>query len=241
MNQLRADCPWDRKQTIETLRQQTLEEVYELVESIDEKNWKGLKEELGDVLLHILFYSKIAEEKNEFNINDVIEAISNKLISRHPHIYSIVKLETEQEVKENWEKLKLSEGKESILSGVPTALPAIIKALRLQEKTKKVGFEWEHIHQVKEKLDEELIELNEAINFGEKEKIEEEFGDVFFTLINYSRFLNIDPDFALEKTNKKFIRRFQAMEQLAKQKNKQLDDLNLAEMDLLWNEVKSKE
>jgi MazG family protein len=238
MDELREECPWDKKQTIQTLRQLTIEEVYELADSITEQNWQGLKEELGDILLHIIFYSKIGAEQNQFDIHDVIEGVCNKLVNRHPHIYSNVKVENDEQVKQNWEQIKLKEGKKSILSGVPQSLPAIVKALRLQEKTKTVGFEWEHIGQVKEKVDEEIGELYEAVDKGNQNEIEEEFGDVLFALVNYARFANIDPEHALELTNKKFIKRFQYIEAAAKEQGKILDNMSLEEMDALWNEAK---
>ncbi len=242
LNELRTECPWDRKQTIHTLRQQTLEEVYELADAITENDWSHIKEELGDMLLHILFYSKIGEEQKQFTLEDVIEGVCNKLVARHPHIYGSVKVENEQDVKQNWEKIKQQEGKkESILSGVPPSLPALMKALRLQEKTKQVGFEWENTEQVKAKVDEEIQELYEAAEEGDKAHIEEEMGDVFFALINYSRFLHVDPEQALERTNKKFIRRFQQIEVMAKQEGKSLHDMTLQEMDALWNKVKTLE
>lgn len=241
LNELREQCPWDRKQTIHTLRQQTIEEVYELADSITDENWQGLKEELGDLLLHIVFYSKIGTEQGKFTFNDVIESVCNKLVNRHPHIYSSVKVKDEEQVKQNWEQIKLKEGKTSILSGVPPSLPAIVKALRLQDKTKQVGFEWDHIDQVKEKVDEEIAELYEAVAEGKQKKIEEEFGDVLFALVNYARFAKVDPEQALEKTNKKFIRRFQYIEAMAKEQGKNLYDMSLAEMDELWNKAKGKE
>ncbi len=241
MDELRERCPWDKKQTIQTLRPQTLEELYELTDAITDENWQGIKEELGDVLLHIIFYCKIGEEKNEFGLGDVIETVCNKLVARHPHIYSNVVAEDDTQVKQNWEKLKLKEGKKSILSGVPKALPAIVKALRLQEKTKQVGFEWENTEQVKDKVDEEMNELFEAVNTNDSNKIEDEFGDVLFALVNYARFLNVDPENALERTNKKFIRRFQQIETLAAEKGNVLHDMTLKEMDDLWNEVKKEE
>lgn len=241
MNELRERCPWDKKQTIQTLRQLTLEEVYELTDAITENDWQGLKEELGDILLHLVFYSRIAEEEKHFSFDDVIEAISNKLVARHPHIYSSTVVADDEEVKKNWEQLKLKEGKKSILSGVPKALPAVVKALRLQEKTKTVGFEWDHIDQVKEKVDEEIRELYEAAESGDKNAMEDELGDVLFALVNYARFAGIDPEHALERTNKKFIRRFQSIEQKAAASGKKLHDMTLAEMDTLWNEVKSEE
>lgn len=241
MDELRERCPWDKKQTIQTLRQQTLEEVYELTDAISDENWQGLKEELGDMLLHIVFYSKIGAEQNQFTFDDVIEGVCNKLVARHPHIYSNADVENEDQVKQNWEKLKLKEGKKSVLSGIPQSLPAIIKALRLQEKTRQVGFEWDHLGQVKEKVDEEIAELYEAVDKGDQKHIEEEFGDVLFALVNYARFIHVDPEHALEVTNKKFIRRFQQMEVIAGQQSKLLHDMTLAEMDALWNEVKKQE
>lgn len=241
MDELREQCPWDRKQTIQTLRQQTLEEVYELTDAISEENWPAIKEELGDMLLHIIFYSKIGSEQSLFTLDDVIEGVCNKLVARHPHIYGSVQVENEEQVKQNWEKLKLKEGKKSVLSGVPQSLPALMKALRLQEKAKQVGFEWDHTAQVKEKVDEEIQELYEAVDKGEQGAIEDELGDVLFALINYARFVHVDPEHALEKTNKKFIRRFQQMETMAQLDGKALHDMNLAEMDALWNKAKELE
>ncbi|MGZ5192124.1 MAG: nucleoside triphosphate pyrophosphohydrolase, partial [Flavisolibacter sp.] len=233
------------KQTIQSLRQMTLEETYELTEAISENNWKSIREELGDLLLHIIFYSKIAEEKKEFNINDVIEGISKKLIDRHPHIYGdptnegkMVMVENEEDVKKNWEKLKIREGKTSILSGVPKALPALVKAMRLQEKAKQVGFEWENKDQVWEKVKEEENELHEAIQQKDQHKIEEEFGDLIFSLVNFARFLNIDAENAVEITNKKFISRFTQMEEKAMASGKDLNSMTLQEMDQIWNHIK---
>jgi MazG family protein len=241
MDELREQCPWDKKQTIHTLQPQTLEEVYELSETIVNEDWKGLKEELGDLLLHIVFYSKIGSEKNQFTLDDVIEGVCNKLINRHPHIYSTVKVENDTEVKQNWEKIKQQEGKKSVLSGVPASMPALIKALRLQEKTKQVGFEWENTAQVKDKVEEEMRELYEAVEKENQDEIEEEFGDVLFALINYARFVKVDPERALEQTNKKFIRRFRLIEDMAQQQGKSLHDMTLQEMDALWNKVKEQE
>lgn len=241
MDELRENCPWDKKQTIQSLRPQTIEETYELADAIAEEDWQGLKEELGDLLLHIVFYSKIGAERGEFTLDDVIEGVCNKLVSRHPHIYSSTVVNDEEEVKQNWEKLKLKEGKKSILSGLPQSIPAIMKALQLQNKTKQVGFEWDHIDQVKEKVDEEIGELYEAVATGEQDNIEEEFGDVLFALVNYARFAKVDPEMALEKTNKKFIRRFQHIEAMAAEEGKLLHDMTLAEMDALWNKVKAQE
>ena len=247
MNELRQKCPWDKKQTIQTLRQLTIEETYELADAIDAEDWVGIKEELGDILLHIVFYAKIGSEKNEFELDDVINGICDKLISRHPHIYGDGKMEglktviTEEDVKENWEKLKLKEGKKSILQGVPKSLPSMVKAIRLQEKSKTVGFEWENIEQVYAKVEEELNELKEAVKTGNHNMIEDEMGDVFFSLVNFARFLHVDADSALERTNKKFIRRFMAIEAVATAQNKSLEDMSLAEMDTIWNEIKQKE
>ena len=240
MEELRAQCPWDQKQTIESLRPLTIEETYELCDAIIKKDWNGLKEELGDVLLHLVFYAKIASEQNQFNFNDVIEAVCNKLVYRHPHIYSNVKVSNEQEVKENWEKLKQKERNKSILSGVPDALPALIKALRIQDKSKQIGFEWDTTEQVQAKVKEELDELQEAMEENNQDHIEEEFGDVLFSLVNLARFLNVDPELALERTNRKFMDRFNKMEVLAEENGKSLLDMNLEEMDALWNFVKSK-
>jgi MazG family protein len=238
MDELREKCPWDRKQTIQSLRQMTLEETYELTEAISEENWKGIKEELGDLLLHIVFYSKIGAEQNKFTINEVIEGISKKLIDRHPHIYGDVKVENDEDVKRNWEKLKLKEGKTSVLQGVPKTLPALIKSMRLQEKAKQVGFEWENKEQVWEKVKEEEAELQEAIEIGEPAKIEEEFGDLVFSLVNFARFLNVDAENALEVTNKKFINRFTQMEEKALASGKNLNAMTLLEMDAIWNQIK---
>ncbi|MBS1588572.1 MAG: nucleoside triphosphate pyrophosphohydrolase [Bacteroidetes bacterium] len=241
MDELRENCPWDKKQTIHTLRQQTFEEVYELADAITEHDWQAIKEELGDVLLHLVFYSRIGMEQGQFSFDDVVESICNKLVARHPHIYSTIQVADENEVKQNWEKLKLKEGKRSVLSGVPQSLPAVVKALRLQEKTKQVGFEWDHVSQVREKVDEEIGELYEAVASGISDRIEDEFGDVLFALVNYARFVGVDPENALERTNKKFIRRFQEVENLAAYKGKNLTEMTLDEMDALWNEVKKGE
>ncbi len=241
MDELRERCPWDKKQTLETLRQQTLEEVYELADAISENDYKGLKEELGDLLLHIVFYSKIGAEAGKFTFDDVVEGVCNKLVSRHPHIYSSLSVNNEEEVKQNWEKLKLKEGKKSVLSGLPVSLPELMKALRIQGKAKQVGFEWEHTRQVQEKVDEEIRELYEAVEQGNREHIEEELGDVLFAVINYSRFVHVDPEQALGKTNKKFVRRFLAVEAMAEKEGKALYDMSLEEMDTLWNKAKTEE
>ena len=238
MNDLREKCPWDKKQTIETLRQLTIEETYELADSITDTNWKGIKEELGDLLLHIIFYAKIGSEQNQFSLHDVINGVCEKLIFRHPHIYGDVKVEDEEEVKRNWEKLKMKEGKKSVLSGVPKSLPATVKAMRLEEKAKQVGFEWDNKEQVWEKVEEEKAELFEAIASGDPDRMEDELGDVFFSLINYARFLNLDAENALERTNKKFIARFNKMELAAQETGKPLQEMSLAEMDAIWNQIK---
>ncbi|MBL0355649.1 MAG: nucleoside triphosphate pyrophosphohydrolase [Chitinophagaceae bacterium] len=238
MDDLREKCPWDKKQTIDTLRQLTIEETYELADSITGHDWKGIKEELGDLLLHIVFYAKIGTEQNQFTLQEVINGVCEKLIFRHPHIYGDVKVNDEEDVKRNWEKLKMKEGKESVLSGVPKSLPATVKAMRLQEKAKQVGFEWENKDQVWEKVEEEENELLEAIASGNQVHIEEELGDVFFSLINFARFLQVDAENALEKTNKKFISRFTKMEAAAKEDGKSLQHMTLEEMDSIWNKIK---
>lgn len=238
MDELREKCPWDRKQTIQSLRQLTIEETYELADAITDENWQGIKEELGDLLLHIVFYARIGNERNAFTLEDVITSICDKLIARHPHIYADVTVKNEEDVKKNWEKLKLKEGKTSILSGVPLSLPAMVKAMRLQEKAKQVGFEWENKDQVWQKVEEEIIELKEAIDIQNQLKIEEEFGDVLFSLVNYARFLQLDAENALERTNKKFISRFTRMEEEAIKNGLDLYAMTLEELDTLWNTIK---
>ena len=238
MDELRAQCPWDKKQTIHTLRSLTIEETYELADAITESNWKEIREELGDILLHIVFYAKIASEQKQFSLEDVINGVCEKLIFRHPHIYGDVQVKNEDDVKRNWEKLKLKEGKKSVLGGVPSALPATVKAMRLQEKAKQVGFEWDNRGQVWEKVEEEMGELQEAIAQGDAESIEGEYGDLVFSLINYARFLHIDAENALERTNKKFIDRFTRMEQAAISGGRNLSEMSLEEMDEIWNDVK---
>lgn len=238
MDELREQCPWDKKQTMETLRHLTIEETYELGDAILENDLNEVKKELGDVLLHIVFYAKIGSETNDFDIADVCNDICEKLISRHPHIYGDVKVADEEEVKKNWENLKLKEGKASVLEGVPKSLPALVKASRIQDKVAGVGFDWEEPQQVFEKLQEELGELQHEVNENNQEKIEAEFGDVLFSMINYARFLKVNPENALERTNKKFINRFQYLESKAKEMNKSLKDMTLAEMDVFWNEAK---
>ena len=238
MDELREKCPWDRKQTVQSLRQMTIEETYELADAITDEDWKGIKEELGDLLLHIVFYAKIGNEQGKFTLDEVINGICEKLIARHPHIYGDVKVENDEDVKKNWEKLKLKEGKKSVLGGVPQSLPATVKAMRLQEKARQVGFEWENKDQVWEKVEEEMSELNEAVATGKQEKIEEEYGDLVFSLINYARFLRVDAENALERTNKKFIHRFTQMEQQAMASGKDLEKMTLEEMDAIWNSIK---
>ena len=239
MNDLREKCPWDRKQTIQTLRSLTIEETYELADAITDNDWKNIKEELGDLLLHIVFYSKIGAEQQQFSLEEMIHGVCEKLISRHPHIYGDVKVVNDEEVKQNWEKLKLKEGKKSVLGGVPRSLPATVKAMRLQEKAKQVGFEWDNSGQVWEKVEEEISELKEAIGTGRQEDIVAEYGDLVFSLINYARFLHIDAENALERTNKKFIDRFTQMEQRAGLQGKNLAEMSLQEMDEIWNAIKS--
>ncbi len=238
MNELREKCPWDKKQTIESLRHLTIEETYELADAITENDWTGIKEELGDLLLHIVFYAKIGSEKKEFTLEQVIQGVCDKLIVRHPHVYGDVKVKNEEEVKQNWEKIKLKEGKSSVLGGVPKTLPSMVKAIRLQEKSQQVGFEWSNTEQVWAKLEEEIGELKEAIASNHQDHIEEEMGDVFFSLVNLSRFLKVNAESALERTNKKFISRFKKMEEHAKMENKFLHDMALEEMDALWNKIK---
>ena len=238
MEELREKCPWDKKQTLESLRHLTIEETYELADAILENDLQEVKKELGDVLLHIVFYAKIGSEQNAFDIGDVANSISDKLIHRHPHIYGDVKVDSIEDVKRNWEQLKLKEGKESVLEGVPKSLPAVVKASRIQEKVSGVGFGWEKPEQVWEKVQEELTELNEEIKKDHKENIEKEFGDVLFSMINYARFIGVNPENALEKTNKKFINRFQYLEKAAKKEGKQLADMSLTDMDVHWEKSK---
>ncbi len=238
MDELREQCPWDKKQTIHTLRPLTIEETYELADAITDNNWKGIKEELGDMMLHLLFYARIGKEENQFELKEVLDGICEKLIFRHPHIYGDVKVTDEEDVKRNWEKLKMKEGKKSVLEGVPPSLPALVKATRIQEKAKQVGFEWDNKDDVWKKVEEEMGELKEAIQLDNKEAIDDEFGDVLFSLINYARFLQVDAEGALEKTNKKFIRRFQQMESIATERGTKLENLSLTEMDAIWDEVK---
>lgn len=240
MDELREKCPWDKKQTFQSLRHLTIEETYELGDAILNNDFDEIKKELGDVLLHIVFYAKIGSETNHFDIADVTNAISEKLIYRHPHIYGDVEVKDEEEVKQNWEQLKLKEGKgkDSVLEGVPKSLPAMVKANRIQDKVAAVGFDWEKPEQVWEKVQEELAELNAEIAKGTSDSIESEFGDVLFSMINYARFINVNPENALERTNKKFINRFQYLETEAKKMNKSLHDMSLEEMDVFWNASK---
>ena len=236
MDELREQCPWDRKQTMESLRNLTIEETYELADAILDNNMQEIKEEIGDVILHMVFYSKIASETGDFDIADSLNAVCEKLINRHPHIYGDVYVEDEEEVKRNWEQLKLKEGKKSVLSGVPKSLPAMVKAYRMQDKTAQVGFEWENAEQVWKKVEEEIQEFKEVVDI-DPEKMEDEFGDIMFSLINYARFKGIDPETALEKVNRKFKNRFEYIEAQA---TKPLSDMSLDELDKLWNEAKSK-
>lgn len=238
MDELREQCPWDKKQTMQTLRHLTIEETYELGDAILDNDLEEVKKELGDLLLHIVFYAKIGSETQDFDIADVANSICEKLINRHPHIYGDVKVKNEEEVKQNWENIKLKEGKKSVLEGVPNSLPALVKANRIQEKVAGVGFDWEHPEQVFEKLKEELGELQEEVKANDADKMESEFGDVLFSMVNYARFLNINPENALERTNKKFIKRFQYLESKAKASGKSLKDMTLAEMDIFWEEAK---
>jgi len=244
MDELRAQCPWDRKQTLDSLRYLTLEEVYELSDSIIDKDYQALEKELGDIMLHLVFYAKIGDEKELFNIESVLTAIAEKLVHRHPHIYGDVKATTEQEVKENWEKIKLKEkGNKSVLGGVPSSLPALVKAMRIQEKAKGVGFDWDRKEQVWQKVEEEMQEFVDEINnnpqnIEDKLKLENEFGDVLFSLINYARFIDINPEDALERTNRKFIYRFQFIEDEARKQGRSVSELNLEEMEKFWNIAK---
>lgn len=238
MDELRAQCPWDKKQTLQSLRHLTIEETYELGDAILDNDLQEVKKELGDLLLHIVFYAKIGSETKDFDIADVANEICEKLINRHPHIYGDVKVENEEQVKENWENIKLKEGKKSVLEGVPNSLPALVKANRIQEKVAGVGFDWEKPEQVFEKLEEELAEFKEEIKAADADKMEAEFGDVLFSMVNYARFLNISPENALERTNKKFIKRFQFLETKAKEMNTSLKEMTLAEMDVFWEQAK---
>lgn len=243
LDSLRTECPWDKKQTMETLRHLTIEETYELSDAILEGDLDEVKKELGDVMMHLVFYARIASETNDFTIVDVLNSVCDKLINRHPHIYGDVEVQNEEDVKRNWEQIKLKEGNKSVLGGVPSSLPALVKASRIQEKARGIGFDWENKTQVWEKVEEELEEFKNEYNVVDNaaidiEKAEAEFGDLLFSLINYARFININPENALEKTNKKFIKRFQYLEEKAKESGKMLQDMTLAEMDVYWNEAK---
>lgn len=261
MNELREQCPWDRKQTIESLRHLTIEETYELSDAIVKNDWKNIKEELGDLLLHVVFYAKIGEEQQQTDIADVINALCDKLIVRHPHIYgtvnndgTLLEVKSEEDVKKNWEQLKLKEGRKSVLGGVPNSLPSLIKAYRIQEKAGQVGFEWDNIEDVWKKVEEEIGELNaevasrtstssatETSATDNQEKIQNEFGDVMFALVNYARYLNLDPEYCLELSNQKFLKRFRYIEETANAHGKNLKDMTLAEMDEIWNQAKKQE
>jgi XTP/dITP diphosphohydrolase len=243
MDDLRLNCPWDKKQTLESLRHLTIEEVYELSDSILSHDMPEIKKELGDIMLHLVFYARIASETNDFNITDVLNGICDKLINRHPHIYGDVEVNDENDVKRNWEQIKLKEGNKSVLGGVPASLPALVKASRIQEKARGVGFDWEEKSQVWAKVEEEMQEFKNEFNAEDNrtidhDKAESEFGDLLFSLINYARFININPENALEKTNRKFIKRFQYLENKAKESGKELHDMSLAEMDIFWDEAK---
>lgn len=238
MDELRDQCPWDKKQTMQSLRHLTIEETYELGDAILENNLDEVKKELGDLLLHIIFYAKIGSETGDFDIADVAQGISEKLINRHPHIYGDVQVQNEEEVKQNWENIKLKEGKKSVLEGVPNSLPSLVKANRIQDKVAGVGFDWEQPEQVWEKVQEELQELQTEVKGGSEDKMEAEFGDVLFSMVNYARFLNINPENALERTNKKFIQRFQYLESKAKETGRKLKEMTLEEMDVFWEEAK---
>ena len=240
MDELREKCPWDKKQTYDSLRYLTIEEMYELSDAILEKDMQEIKKELGDVLLHIVFYARIASETNDFDIADVIHSVCDKLVYRHPHIYGDVKVANEEEVKANWEKLKLKEGNKSVLEGVPKSLPAIVKAFRIQEKVRGIGFDWDDKSQVWEKVLEEIEELKVEVGKGDDDRIEAEFGDVLFALTNYTRFVNVNPEDALERTNKRFMKRFKIMEEEIKEQGKDLADMSLTEMDVYWEKAKLK-
>ena len=237
MDELREKCPWDKKQTIESLRYLTIEETYELADAIIERNMNDIKGELGDLMLHLVFYSKIASETNDFDIEDVLNTVCDKLVERHPHVYGDIEVQSEEEVKKNWEKIKLKNGRDSVLDGVPNSLPAMVKATRIQEKARGIGFDWDNKDQVFEKVNEEVDELKIEVD-NNSDKIEDEFGDVLFSIINYARFIGVDPEMALEKTNKKFIKRFQFMEKASKKDGKSISDMTLDQMDRYWEEAK---
>lgn len=235
---LRTQCPWDRKQTIHTLRPLTIEETYELADAIDKEDWDGICEEAGDILLHLVFYARLGDEAGRFNIDDVIERVCNKLVARHPHIYGSVRVENDTDVKRNWEALKLKEGKKSVLEGVPEAFPALPKAARLQEKARQAGFDWERTEDVREKLSEELQELDEAVSLNDKAAMQAELGDLLFSVVNYARFLDLDPEAALEATNRKFKKRFEIVEQMARENGNPMPGTPLEILDAYWNEAK---
>ncbi|MCX6234559.1 MAG: nucleoside triphosphate pyrophosphohydrolase [Bacteroidetes bacterium] len=242
MDELRAKCPWDKEQTFDSLRHLTIEEMYELSDAILVKDINEIKNELGDIMLHIVFYSKIASETNDFDVGDVINDLNKKLIKRHPHIYGNVEVQNSRDVRNNWEKIKMGEGRRSVLGGVPNALPALVKAYRIQEKASGAGFDWEEPRQVWEKVMEEKDELLKEVNEGSaKDKIEDEFGDLLFALVNYARFIKVNPEDALEKTNRRFIRRFNYMEEQVDKDGRFLKDMTLSEMDIYWNEAKKNE
>ena len=242
MDDLRAGCPWDKKQTLESLRYLTIEETYELSDAILEKDMDGIKKELGDLMLHLVFYAKIGSETGDFDIKDVLDGISEKLIQRHPHIYGDVKVQNADDVKNNWEKIKMKEkDRKSVLGGVPNSLPAMVKAYRMQEKASGVGFDWSNTGDVWEKVNEEMQELNEEVETSDAEKMEKEFGDLLFSLVNYARFIGVNPEDALERTNKKFINRFKYIEEQTRKNGKSLKELSLREMDAFWDEAKKHE
>ena len=239
MDELRSKCPWDRKQTMESLMPLTIEETYELTDAILENDLKQIKGELGDLLLHIIFYSKIGSETNDFDIADVLNNVCDKLIIRHPHIYGDIEVRNEDDVKQNWEKIKLQEGNRSVLDGVPKTLPALVKAIRIQDKVAGVGFDWESTEQVFQKVEEELDEFKKEVDRNDQNKMEDEFGDVLFSIINYARFLKINPESALERTNKKFIKRFKYLERQVNLKSLSLLNMTIEEMNIIWEEAKS--
>ncbi|MDD2191148.1 MAG: nucleoside triphosphate pyrophosphohydrolase [Bacteroidales bacterium] len=241
MDELREKCPWDKKQTFETLRHLTIEETYELADAIIENDSEEIKKEVGDLLLHIVFYAKIGSENNQFDMKDIIDSLSEKLIRRHPHIYSDTVADDAKQVSENWEQIKLREGRKSTLEGVPKTLPALVKAYRIQDKARGVGFDWDNIEQVWDKVEEEIQEMKFEIKQGNKDKIEQEFGDTLFALINYSRFIDVNPETALERTNKKFINRFQFIEQEVLKQNKDMREMTLSDLDKIWNKAKKLE
>ena len=240
MDELRENCPWDKKQTLESLRHLTIEETYELCDAILEKDMEGIKGELGDLFLHLVFYAKIASETKHFDVADVLNGVCEKLIHRHPHIYGDVKVENEEDVKRNWEQLKLKEGKKSVLQGVPASLPALVKATRIQDKARGVGFDWDNKSQVWDKVQEEIAEFQHEEKQGDLAKMEDEFGDVLFSMVNYARFVGINPEDALERTNKKFIKRFTFLEEEVNKQGKNMKDMSLSEMEEIWQKAKKK-